>query len=357
MNKADFVEVQKHVNILNVAYHLSLEITEKQGAEVKAICPFCGYNKNSKIATLTLYADNNKFECSRCKKKGFSPDLYAKVKGISSQAAYNELLERECFSLNKSNIIISPINEIADIDTRNKVYSTFLNMLKLEPKHRRYLQTIGFLNSSIDKQNYKSIPQNYIVRRLIAGRLKKMFSLEGIPGFYQQADWGWTFTYAKGFFVPLLDEQNRIQALSVHLEEPLENTENLWFSSNGKINGTTVKNWTSKTNITENTKTIVITDNLIMNNLIKATTDASIIAYSNLNNTYQVLKELDNTNIDNIIFAVKDLEQNEKLKNVIKEIYNDLIPIGYNIETKNIENYKDILKDDFLCTYGLKIVA
>lgn len=183
---------------------------------------------------------------------------------------------------------------------------------------------------------------------------KPMCNLEGtlkflLPGISDDRIWLMKITGYKSI--------QRIQALSIHLEKPLENTENLWFSSNGKINGTTVKNWTSKTNITENTKTIVITDNLIMNNLIKATTDASIIAYSNLNNTYQVLKELDNTNIDNIIFAVKDLEQNEKLKNVIKEIYNDLIHIGYNIETKNIENYKDILEEDFLCTYGIKSVA
>ena len=41
MQKADFIEVQKHINILNVAYHLNLEITDTRGAEVKAICPFC----------------------------------------------------------------------------------------------------------------------------------------------------------------------------------------------------------------------------------------------------------------------------------------------------------------------------
>lgn len=34
--------------------------------EVKAICPFCGYNKNSKIATLSLNTTNNKYCCSRC---------------------------------------------------------------------------------------------------------------------------------------------------------------------------------------------------------------------------------------------------------------------------------------------------
>ena len=41
MNKLDFQEVQRHISILNVAYHLSLEIVDKKGIEVKAICPFC----------------------------------------------------------------------------------------------------------------------------------------------------------------------------------------------------------------------------------------------------------------------------------------------------------------------------
>ena len=41
MNKLDYQEVQKHIKILNVAYHLCLEIVETQGYESKAICPFC----------------------------------------------------------------------------------------------------------------------------------------------------------------------------------------------------------------------------------------------------------------------------------------------------------------------------
>ena len=41
MNKIDELEVQKHINILNVAYHLDLEIIEDNGTMVKAICPFC----------------------------------------------------------------------------------------------------------------------------------------------------------------------------------------------------------------------------------------------------------------------------------------------------------------------------
>ncbi|MEE0768506.1 MAG: hypothetical protein UIT70_01335 [Clostridia bacterium] len=41
MNKLDFIQVQNHINILNVAYQLSLEITDTRGPEIKAICPFC----------------------------------------------------------------------------------------------------------------------------------------------------------------------------------------------------------------------------------------------------------------------------------------------------------------------------
>jgi len=41
MHKLDYEEVQKHVNILNVAYHLCIEIKETHGYENKAICPFC----------------------------------------------------------------------------------------------------------------------------------------------------------------------------------------------------------------------------------------------------------------------------------------------------------------------------
>ena len=41
MDKLDFEKVTKHINILNVAYHLCLEIIETKGYENKAICPFC----------------------------------------------------------------------------------------------------------------------------------------------------------------------------------------------------------------------------------------------------------------------------------------------------------------------------
>lgn len=259
-------------------------------------------------------------------KVGYSTGLYAKLRNIDTRKAYRELLDRECFSVNASNITISPINAISDIEKRNAVYRDFLNMLKLDLKHKKYLEEQGLLKSSIESKMYKSVPQKYIKRRLVANSLKKKYDLSGIPGFYQEEDWGWTFINAKGFFVPVFDEQNRIQALSIHLDEEFNSATNLWFSSKDKINGTATKNYIYKNNITNNTETIVLTDDLILGYLIKDTINAPMIAFSNIINSYQILKILDNTNIRNIIFTVRNNE-NQNLDYIINRVFRDLIPL------------------------------
>ena len=109
--------------------------------------------------------------------------------------------------MERSNITISPVNELANIETRDMVYRDFLNMLNLEGHHKSYLQRIGFLNSTIDAQMYRSIPKKKIKRRLIANSLKRKYDLAGIPGFFQEEDWCWTFSAPRGFFIPLFDEQ------------------------------------------------------------------------------------------------------------------------------------------------------
>lgn len=186
MQKIDCEEVQKHINILNVAYHLCLEIFETRGYESKAICPFCGYNKLSKIPTLCLNSHNNKYCCVRCGAGGYSIGLYARVRKIDTKLAFKELLEKDCFSIDKSHIEISPINLIADIEIRDKVYREFLGMLKLEYQHKRYLQKLGLLDSSIDNGLYRTIPKNYIKRRLVSNTLAKKYNLAGIPRIFSR---------------------------------------------------------------------------------------------------------------------------------------------------------------------------
>lgn len=116
---------------------------------------------------MSLNTKDNKYCCTRCGAGGYSVGLYAKVRNIDNKKAYKELLEKECYSLDRLPVEISPINLLADVEIRDAVYRDFLGMLKLETQHKKYLTSLGFLNSSIDAGLYKSIPKNYIKRRLI----------------------------------------------------------------------------------------------------------------------------------------------------------------------------------------------
>lgn len=288
---------------------------------------------------------------------GYSIGLYAKIRGIGNKKAYKELLERECFSPNKSRIKISPINLLADIKIRDAVYREFLNMLKLEMQHKKYLRKIGLLNTSIEKQLYRTIPQNYIKRRLVGTSLAKKYNLCGIPGFYQEEDFKWCFNRSDGFFVPIFDENGYIQGLSIHLDKEFNKSSDIWFSSNNRINGTSARNWIMRYNITEDSESVLLTDNFLLGNLIKETINAPVIAFQNISNSYTILKEIEGTNIKNITFVLRIPQCNNNLDYIINRIYRDLIPLGYNLDIKYVRNYKDFFEENFNVTYTLNKVS
>lgn len=357
MNILDYNEVKKHIDILNVAYHLNLELVEQKGYETKAICPFCGYNKVSKIPTLSLNSQNNKYCCSRCGIGGYSIGLYAKYNDIDNKKAYKELLERECYSIDRTALEISPINELLDIEVRDRIYRDLLNMLKLDISHKRYLQGLGLLESSISAGLYRSVPQNYIKRRLICKALSSKYNLAGLPGLFQEEDFKWCFSRYKGFFVPVFDCKGFIQGLSIHLDEPFNNNQDLWFSSSSKINGTGAKSWMMTNNITEKAENVVITDNFILGNLIRENFDTPLIAFQNITNSYVILREIEKTNIKNITFIVRLQQAEENLDFIIERILKDLLPLNYNIDIKYIDTYRDIFDEKFNVSYILNKVA
>ncbi len=345
MEKLDLQEVKKHIDILNVAYHLCLEIIVRKGYEYKAICPFCGYNKKTKIPTMSLNISTNQYSCCRCGAGGFSIGLYAKVKEMSNKNAYKELLERQCRSTEREKTEISPINLLADIEYRDAVYREFLGMLKLERQHQKYLSNMGFLSTSIEENLYRSIPKNYIKRRMICNSLSKKYELGGIPGFYQEEDFKWCFNSYDGFFVPVFDNDGYIQGLSIHLNKLFNNISDLWFSSSGKINGTSAKSWIMKNNITSHTKSVILTDNLLLGNLITEVTNVSVLAFQGISNSYSILKEIEGTNINKITFMLRIPECNENIDYIINRIFRDLIPLGYELDIKYVKNYKDFFDE------------
>ena len=306
---------------------------------------------------MSLNTRDNKYHCMRCGAGGYSVGLYARVRGIDTKKAYKELLEKECYSLDRSRIEISPINLLADIEIRDKIYREFLSMLKLDSQHRMYLKNLGLLNSSIENGMYKSVPKNYIKRRLVGSALSRKYNLCGIPGFYQEEDFRWVFSKYNGFFVPVLDQNGYIQGLSIHLDKPYNNNQDIWFSSSNKINGTSAKSFVMKNNINEYSNNLVITDNFLLGNLIKETINAPMLAFQNISNSYTILNELERNGIKDILFVIRLSQANENLDYIINRIFRDLIPLNYNIDIKYINDYKDFFDDNFNMTFAFSRAA
>ena len=84
--------------------------------------------------------------------------------------------------------------------------------------------------------------------------------------------------------------------------------------------------------------------------------EVPIIAFSNISNSKQILKILDNTNIQNILFTFK-VHRNDNLDYIINRVFRNLLPLGYELEVKAITDFKEVLKDDFLTFYRLQKVA
>ena len=306
---------------------------------------------------MSLNTRDNKYHCMRCGAGGYSVGLYARVRGIDTKKAFKELLEKECYSMDRTRLEITPINMIADIEIRDKIYREFLEMLKLDNQHKMYLKNLGLLNSSIENGMYKSVPKNYIKRRLVGSALSRKYNLCGIPGFYQEEDFKWVFSKYSGFFVPVFDQNGYIQGLSIHLDKPYNNNQDIWFSSSNKINGTSAKSFIMKNNINEYSNNLVITDNFLLGNLIKETINAPTLAFQNISNSYTILNELEKYGIKDILFVVRLPQANENLDYIINRIFRDLIPLGFNIDIKYINDYKDFFDENFNMTFAFSRAA
>lgn len=110
-------------------------------------------------------------------------------------------------------------------------------------------------------------------------------------------------------------------------------------------------------NIDEKTDTLYITDNFLVANLMKETINVPVIAFQNISNSYMILKEIEKKPIKNIIFVIRLPQSNENLDYIIRRIIRDLLPLGYNIDTKYVKNYKDFFDKKFDVTYTIKKTA
>lgn len=97
-----------------------------------------------------------------------------------------------------------------------------------------------------------------------------------------------------------------------------------------------------------------IEDNLLLGALAKDITSESVIAFQNITNSYMILKEIENTQIKDITFLIRE---NNNLDYIINRVFRDLIPLGYNLDTKYVSNYKDFFDNNFNVSYKSNKVA
>lgn len=83
----------------------------------------------------------------------------------------------------------------------------------------------------------------------------------------------------------------------------------------------------------------------------------SVIAFQNISNSYMILKEIEKTNVKNITFIIRIPNANDNIDYIINRIFRDLVPLGYNLDTKCICDYRDIFKEDFTSSYDSQMVA
>lgn len=166
---------------------------------------------------------------------------------------------------------------LASIERRHAVYIAFLDALPLRERHADNLEARGLSDTEIARKMYASVPDP-IRAAAVCADLASRYGLTGVPGFYREGD-NWRLSvWDSGFFVPIRDVQDRIQALQVRFDhgEPRYK----WFSSKDRPGGASsgspvhiARPWRC-----ESTGEVIITEGALKGDIIAAQLDCCVIA-------------------------------------------------------------------------------
>jgi len=177
-------------------------------ASPKNPCPVCGAKKwcgfNSRIAFCMHESTGAIAKVSYRDGSG----RFGYVHSLTGEGTYQPAV-----------FLVAPkVVELASIENRDRVYRDFLAGLRLERQHREDLFRRGLASEQIDARGYRSMP-GLETSWAVIQRLRDMGRrLDGIPGFYlaQGRHRGyWTHLRPAGYFIPVRDAEDRIQALQI----------------------------------------------------------------------------------------------------------------------------------------------
>ena len=195
------------INITNVINQLHLKKTNIKGNYIYTICPFC-QNSEEKNGYLKINTISNVYICKKCESSGSSIDLYANLKYISTKEAFKMLLKETPVL---DNMPYTYNNPVKDEYYRDIVYRSFLEMQCLNNLHYKKLKEMNFTDDYIKDNLFKSIENDNHRKKEICRKLQEQgLKLDGIPGFFQDTDFKWSYKSHNGIFIPVA-LNNKIQ--------------------------------------------------------------------------------------------------------------------------------------------------
>ena len=231
-------EMLEKISIINVKNKLKLKEICSMGDNIYVRCPFC----NSLNSSMKLSISNNSYICKNCGESGYAVGLYAKCNYITTKQAYIQLVNHasDMKTKYKSSIITNTKKSEDEID---EIYQYFLKQLNLSDEHKIRLNKLGFSTEYINEIGFKTIPISEKIKVSICRKLiSDGFELCGIPGFYQDNKFRWTFSSHKGILIPVYNNA-KISSLRILLDDAYNaDTTNIWFSSGNKLNGSKINN-------------------------------------------------------------------------------------------------------------------
>ena len=250
--------------IMDIVELLQLRIRRRLPDSVYTDCPICGDCRGK----MNVNFAKNIWRCNYCGEYGGMLALYAKVYNTSTSDAYREICD--ALQLGEYDSGYTPIqyreykkappghpegipqSPRASRQQIHQTYSVMLNMLTLLPIHRDHLMSEkrGLSQQQIQQYGFKSVPPQFLCRKITDTLIAKGCVVQGVPGFYQDKNGNWTANFTKrtsGILLPVVGFDGLIQGMQILLDTPMKNLDDppekagskyLWFSSSSKNMGT-----------------------------------------------------------------------------------------------------------------------
>jgi len=217
-------------------------------------CPFCD-SPGSREKHLNINLKKNVYRCPKCgQMRGGVFDLYAFYMNVPRDQVQSVLEGRG--SPKPRDIVLGsrknrippppaiPQAELANAQTRDKVYRALLSKLTLASDHRTNLLGRGLTDEAIAQYMYRTTP-SVALKALAQSLIEDGLTLFGVPGFYRdEADGRWSLAlYRRGIFIPCITD-GKIQSLQIRLDKKMrKGGKFLTFSSTDLLDGARAENW------------------------------------------------------------------------------------------------------------------